>query len=485
MRKMILAFSFSEEDILRSLRLIFFSSEGMLFLTAGVGVLAMLLWASAPVLAQEAISEEEPTPSSVDQMVTPMERSFEGKLWRPGLFPWIKEKLKDTNPFFRDTRLDLHLRTYYHLENDTGSKNKEAWAIGGDLLYQSGYFLDHFSVGAALSTSQPLYAPDDRDGTNLLSPSQEGYTVLSEIYGRVKLVGENFLNLYRYEYNTPYINKDDSKMTPNTFEGYVFQGATGDPSGGQRVAYGVGYIDKIKKQNDTTFQWMSQAAGVQVDRGVFAGGLNYFYRGFQIGAIDYYSQDIINIGYGEARYTLNVTDRLGFLFAAQYTDQRSVGSDLLTGSSFHATQFGLMTSASYRYGILTFAYTNVSTGADMQNPWSGYPGYTSVQVESFKRAGEEAFMVKGSYNFARLGLEEVTAYALWTHGWGAVNPATGSSVYQQDEYDFDLQWLPKSGFLKGFWFRARYAHVDSRDGTASGFPVNDIRFIVNYLFPLL
>ncbi len=121
----------------------------------------------------------------------------------------------------------------------------------------------------------------------------------------------------------------------------------------------------------------------------------------------------------------------------------------------------------------------------MQNPWSGYPGYASVQVKDFNRAGEQAFMVKGSYNFARLGLEDVTAYVFWTHGWGAVNPATGSSVYQQDEYDFDLQWLPKSGFLKGFWFRARYAHVDSRDGTSSGFPVNDIRFIVNYVFPLL
>jgi hypothetical protein len=393
--------------------------------------------------------------------------------------------LKDTPAFFRDSRFDLHLRTYYRRQEDYGSQTKEAWAIGGDLAYQSGYFLDHLSVGAVLSTSQPLYAPDDGEGTNLLAPGQEEYTVLSEIYGRVKLVGENFLNLYRYEYNTPYMNKNDSKMTPNTFEGYAFQGAVGGQGGSRRVNYGVGYIDKIKKQNDSTFQSMSRAAGAQVERGVVAGGFNYFYRGFQIGAIDYYSQDIINIGYGETRYTLEVADRLRFLFAAQFTDQRSVGSDLLTGSSFHVTQFGLMASASYRNGILTLAYTNDSTGADMQNPWSGYPGYTSVQVESFERAGEQAFMVKGSYNFARLGLKDVTAYALWTHGWGAVNPATGSSVYQQDEYDFDLQWLPQKGFLKGFWFRARYVHVDSREGTSNGFPVNDIRFIVNYVFPLL
>jgi len=93
-------------------------------------------------------------------------------------------------------------------------------------------------------------------------------------------------------------------------------------------------------------------------------------------------------------------------------------------------------------------------------------------------------MVKASYNFTRLGLEDVTAYALWTHGWSAVNPVTGSSVFQQDEYDVDLQWIPKKGFMRGFWFRVRYAHVDSRDGTASGFPINDVRVIVNYDFSL-
>ena len=176
---------------------------------------------------------------------------------------------------------------------------------------------------------------------------------------------------------------------------------------------------------------------------------------------------------------------LGLLFAGQFTDQRSTGAELLTGSFFHTTQFGLMSSVSYRNGILTLAYTNNGTGADLVNPWSSYPGYTNVQVEKFNRAGEQAFMVKGSYNFARFGLDGVTAYALWTHGGGAVDPSTKSPVYQLDEYDVDVQWRPKSGFLEGLWFQARYAHVDARGSAPSGFPINEIRFIVNYDFQLL
>ena len=457
----------------------------MAFFVAVLGFLALLLWGSAPAMAQEAISQEEPTPSSVDEMNTPMKRSFEEKPLRPGLFPWLKEKLKDTPAFFRDTKLNFKFRTYYFEQDNTGAGTKEAWAIGGALSYRSGWFLDHFAIGAVGYTSQPVSAPKSEDGSLLLGPGQEGYTVLGQIYGRVKLIEDNFLNIYRYEYNTPYLNADDSRMTPNTFEGYSFTGTYGGKEGAPGLRYGIGYIDKIKLRNSEKFISMSEAAGAQVQRGVSVASANFSYRGFQLGAVDYHSQDIINIAYGETRYLVNVTEDLGLLFAGQFTDQRSTGAELLTGSFFHTTQFGLMSSISYRNGILTLAYTNNGTGANLVNPWSSYPGYTSVQIESFKRAGEQAFMVKGSYNFARFGLDGVTAYALWTHGGGAVDPSTKSPVYQQDEYDFDLQWRPKSSFLEGLWFQARYAHVDARGSAPSGFPINEIRFIVNYDFQLL
>src|SRR5512135_324254 len=103
----------------------------MAFFAAVLGVLALLFWGSAPAMAQEAISQEEPTPSSVDEMDTPMKRSFEEKPPSPGLFPWLKEKLKDTPAFFRDTKLDFKFRTHYFEQDNTGAGTKEAWAIGG------------------------------------------------------------------------------------------------------------------------------------------------------------------------------------------------------------------------------------------------------------------------------------------------------------------------------------------------------------------
>ncbi|HVP77981.1 MAG TPA: OprD family outer membrane porin [Thermodesulfobacteriota bacterium] len=453
-----------------------------------VTVLVMLFLGGAPALAQEYIRDQEPIPDSVDQVVSPIELSFQKEKPKiPRFFPWLKEQLKDTPPFLRDTNLGLNFRTYYLYSDNypgTSPQINEAWALGGSLSYQSGWFLDHFGVGAVLYTSQPLYAPGDKDGTLLLKPGQEGYTQVGQLYGRVKLFEDNFINIYRYEYNTPYINvDDDSRMTPNTFEGYTFTGAYGGKDGAPGFNYGFGYIDKIKPRNSDRFISMSEAAGAAVTRGVLVGGGKVSYKGITFGAINYYSNDIINIFYTEGSYKLQVTDRLGLLFSAQFTDQRSVGEDLLKGFSFKANQVGVMADASYGGAILTLAYTHTTDGADMQSPWGGYPGYTSVQVQDFNRAGENAFMAKLSYNFARLGLEGVAAYALFVHGWGRVDPSTKDPVPNENEFDADIQWRPQWKFLKGLWFRVRYADVHQYERPKN--TMNDFRVIVNYDLALL
>jgi hypothetical protein len=126
---------------------------------------------------------------------------------------------------------------------------------------------------------------------------------VGQLYGRMKLFEDHFLNLYGYEYNTPFINKDDSRMTPQTFEGYTFQGASGGKDGAPGFRYGGGYLTKIKEKNSEDFVWMSKDAGAPVDRGVWFGGALFSLGRFSIGAIDYCCEDVINIGYAEAKYT--------------------------------------------------------------------------------------------------------------------------------------------------------------------------------------
>ena len=448
-----------------------------------LGALLALAATVSRVQAQDVISQEEPTPSSVDEITTPIERSFIERIPRPGFFPWLKEQLKDTPPFFRDTKLDLNLRSFYFRRDKFDDSVSSAWALGGALAYKSGWLLDRLMVGTTFYWSENLYGPKDKDGTLLLKPEQHGYSVLGQLFGRVKLFDEHIVNLYRYEYNTPFINKNDNRMSPNTFEGYTIQGNFGGKDGAPGFRYGGGYITKIKERNSDDFVWMSRDAGADVKRGVGVFGGTFSYGKFSLGAINYYSDDIINIFYTESKYSFPITKDLGALLAFQFADQRSVGRELLNGRSFTANQVGLKGDLSYGGAVFTLGYTNSLRKEDMQAPWSGYPGYTSVQVQDFNRAEEQALITKLSYDFSRLGLEGVSAYMLFVHGWGRVNPTTKAAVPDENEFNADLQWRPTWSFLNGFSARLRYSRVKQYQGPKDN--QDDIRLIINYDFPLL
>jgi hypothetical protein len=458
------------------------ASTVFVVLTVSICIFVLLGWGKTLVWAHEAVSHEEPYQTSLNQRTSSIERSFLEKVAKPGLFPQLHEKMKDLNPFFRDTRIDVNLRTYYFYCDQYDNSVNEAWAIGGALSYKSGWLLNHFGIGAAFYISEPLYGPADRDGTMLLKEGQKGYANLGQLYARVKLFEDHFLNLYRYEYNTPYINKKDIRMTPMTFEGYTFQGTSGGSHGAPGFKYLGGYITKIKVQNSDDFVWMSRQAGVPVDRGVWFGNAVFSLGRFSIGAVDYYCDDVINIAYTEAKYTWPVTEKLGLLFAAQFTEQRSVGKDLLTGDSFSANQAGVKTEMNYGGALLSLAFTAASGGAYLQNPWGGYPGYTSVMVQDFNRANEKAFFVNAAYDFTSLGFEGLTAYALFVHGWDRRNPITGQDEINENELDIDLQWKPKTGIFRHFWPRLRYALVQERGGQERAIHV--FRIILNYDFSL-
>jgi hypothetical protein len=271
-------------------------------------------------------------------------------------------------------------------------------------------------------------------------------------------------------------------MTPNTFEGYTLQGTFGSGDGAPGFRYVGGYITKIKERNGDDFIWMSRAAGATVKRGVgMAGGL-LTYGKFSLGAFNYYSQDIINIFYTESRYSFPITEKLSALLAVQFTEQRSVGTDLTQGR-FSTNQFGMKGEVSYGGAVLALGYTHVNRGADLRNPWGANPSYTAVMVQPFNRAGEQAVISRLIYDFSRVGLEGVSGSVLFVHGWDRVDPSTKNAVPNENEFDADLQWRPSWSFLKGFSARLRYARVHQYQGPKD--TLHEYRAIFNYDFGLL
>ena len=107
-------------------------------------------------------------------------------LWRDAIG---REFPPDTPAFFRDSLLQVVMRTYYLDRNNFDGTRSRAWAAGGWIAYRSGLIADLFGVHAALYTSQKLFGPDDESGTKLLNPQQHPLNVLGQAYGLIRLPG--------------------------------------------------------------------------------------------------------------------------------------------------------------------------------------------------------------------------------------------------------------------------------------------------------
>jgi len=422
--------------------------------------------------AVPAEGDQDETLSSSEQGQRSVDESF--RRWQPG--EWLRESKREG---LRDTKFAAQIRSFdMDRENFNGTKNV-AWALGGSAGFETGYFGHRLALGATGYTSQPLYGPLDKAGTDLLTSTQQGYSVLGQAYGTVLISEDISAHLGRVLLDTSYVGRNDSRMTPNTFEAYTVEGGRGSIGDKEGWQFGAGYVSKIKNRNSEQFESMATQAGAPagVSRGVYVAGAGYRSHDFSIGGVEYYSADIINIAYVETKYALALSKEVRLQLAAQYTDQRSTGQDLLLGYAFSAHQFGVKGEAAFAGALLTAAYTGTagSGNTDMQSPWNKYPGYTSVQINDFDRAGEDAWMIRAAYVFPIL--KRLEAYALYVHG----TQPPAAKQYARDETNLNLQWKASSGLLKGLMLRARYGY--STQGGPGRPSSHDVRLILYYDVP--
>ncbi len=90
-------------------------------------------------------------------------------------------------------------------------------------------------------------------------------------------------------------------------------------------------------------------------------------------------------------------------------------------------------------------------------------------IASFSLQDEQSSGVHLSYNFSRLGLDGVTAFASFIYG------ALPNGQWER-EINATLDYRINEGVLKNLWLRLRYAHNEP----SSGVPIDDFRVILNY-----
>lgn len=122
-----------------------------------------------PTLPQVSVGtdylrDDAPAPDTIEDLQGPLKKAFEKK---PGLRERLFDlvgKLRYLLPFLHDTEFILNIRTYYFDRYNADGSENAAWAPGGSLAYQCGWFKDVLSVRAEIFTSQRLYGPESKVG---------------------------------------------------------------------------------------------------------------------------------------------------------------------------------------------------------------------------------------------------------------------------------------------------------------------------------
>ena len=422
----------------------------------------------AATLAAEYQEVENVAPESAEEAPVGLEKIAKALEWRPR-HEFFRGALAKASPFWRDSSLDLGVRVYdFRRENGIESIS-EAFAAGTELTFRSGKWRDRLSTVVSWHTSSAIDAPEGLGGTGLLAPDQSDLSVISRAYLQYDFGLTTSLRLYRQDFNMPYINRQDSRMIPNTFEAYVLTYP------GERLTWLFGQVTKMKKRDSEDFVPMAEVAGVPGDNaGTTVAGARYqLANDTSLGVVVQHTSDLFTTAYTEVIYRRTLTELWGTQLAAQVTNQWSTGDEQL--GDFSTYTWGLRGKVSFRGAILTAAYTNTGSAA-IRKPFGGTPGFTSSMLSDFDRANEEAYRIGLSQNFAKYGLPGMSLIVKYTKGLNA-EADDGTLLPDSDVIAVTADFRPPEGFLKGLWLRVRYAEGDLGSPAADR---REVRVILNY-----
>jgi len=366
----------------------------------------------------------------------------------------------------------LQLRTYFFDAENLDGIRSQAWAIGGWAGARSPWWGNLFQVGFVGYTSQKLYGPSDEGGTKLLEPGQRSFSVVGEAFAALKIFDQTLAG-YRQLVNRPFINPQDNRMVPNTFEGYTLTGSANN------ISYTGGYLTKIKLRDSDSFIWMSNAAGgVGPQRGVYYGGATWdFDKNGNFRIDEQYADDVFNTFYVDGKYPIALDDKTLVTLSGQYFRQKSVGAAEI--GNFETNAFGLQAAIAQGPFDAFFAYTQTSRGFDTQNPFGDHPSYLNLMQVPFNGAGEKAWGIGANVKFAGLGAPGLSAGAVFAQGYDRINPGTGASIGNRQETDIRADYaFSKGTVLEGLVATARYAWLH-QDGSPQTAP--QLRLYINYV----
>ena len=382
---------------------------------------------------------------------------------------------KTTSSFWKNSDTAFHFRSYALDRDREISNDSQAWVAGGILRFLSGWWQERIQASAAVYTTQELFAPDNKPNAQLLKPIQQSFTVLGEAWASLKLTSNIELKGGRQTFDLPFINKNYARMLPDTHESYLL-----DVKDIYNTDWLVGYIPRIKKRNTNKFVWMSEQAGVSGGRDGTA-IINLTHKWSDKTSLVVSNQNTFNVfnnSYAEFKTVFYPTEKRAVKLSVQGTYQHAIG-DKLAGD-ITTNSLGFMLNTDYLGVGWILAGTTTAESTKILRPFGVSPSYISLIVQDFDRPGEDALMFGATYDFSKIGINNLTGFTKYAYSW---TPGSGQFASpNQGEFNITFDYKPNLGSFKGFWLRLRYADLNQH-GRGEG-DLRDYHVILNYSLPL-
>jgi len=423
---------------------------------------------------------------------------------------------------------------------ETGNKDNRALGLGGSLIYKTAslhglsagaglYYTDNPFPGERMPQQNIKYLKAGKDTVsryNVSTLGTYGFASLAQLYVQYDISKTSFV-AGRQIFESFLTKSNDTKMIPNTFEGYSF---TTKEIPATRIRGAWFYQQKLRdhetfhdvltfkdgdgnswNNNDDaavhkglSFQNL-QAAGKDVSHSLIVADIqNKSIKNLQLDLTYGAVPGMISSLTGEVNYAIPVggwTITPGARYMYQMDDGAGkVGGACLSGSlaGQSGEQKGYKEADSLDSSLwmarlvaetgplkMQIAYSSVADEGDIVAPWRGFPtgGYTRAMAQYNWRANTQTTAAEVKYDFGKAklvsGLSAMVRYAM--QDFDEDKQAAGG---QADSNIIHIDVIEKIKAIPGLEAKMRIGLVDAKDREA-GYDkdsYNEYRFEVNYLF---
>ena len=422
----------------------------------------------------------------------------------------------------------------------TGNKDNKAFGLGGSLIYKTASLNGLSAMAGLYYTSSPFSGLRDdladvgktKAGKDTFSRYQVAtggswsYAVLAEAALQYKVAETTFV-AGRQIFESFLTKSNDTKMIPNTFEGYTLTtkavpdtrirgayftsqklrdhttfhdvitfkdgaGASWNNNDDSAIHKGLSYANFVNKGEDTNHEL------IVVD------ARNTSVKNLQVDVTYGSVPDVLSSITGEVNYKVDVGSGYSLTPGVRYMKQMDNGGGRVGGASLSGditaangaangyTDGGSLDSSLAMARLVLkkgplkaqVGYSAVADEADIVAPWRGFPtgGYTRAMAQYNWRANTKTTCAEVHYDFDKAGMisgfSATARYAM--QNFDEAKQGTGGVQADSNILHVDL----RQNITKDFYAKVRVGLVDAdaRVGSVDKDSYNEYRFELNYLF---